>query len=514
MMHRIILRLSLFFYPINAQIRIVAPLEAVDLFGEKNGIIDGSTATFGAPYYGEKVMGKLLYREPTHPDHPHCSKEGFKDHEQLEELFQTKLNITEQSENGIKHKSKRVIVVDRGGCTFVTKVRVAQEFGAGAVIVVDNESSGLTKNQIHQLIMANDGYGELVKIPSVFVSYDEGKLLKEQIIANRNDGGVIAEMAWNVPSNDVVIMDLWMSPDYVEAQQFLIDFKETGEKLINILQFIPHYYMFNLESDFNHNCYSNNFYCSEDPDGPGPITGRNVVEESLRQLCVWEINAKRMGETTLDNVKSTNVFHSKEYWEYVALFAESCHRHSDDDITRFGTKQCSENVMKAVGISVDDVNACIDKDGEVLLKLQLANTAWSSYALRINGWRYSGPIERDLVRKAICSGFVKTPQECIDMEPVDSVDLAFHEANGIPLSTLVLSIVTTLGAVFIFMYFCCSKAISLYTRRCLQEEVCQQVSNQLAEYKALEGEEGLGVQSFGYSHKKFSDVVLPPRTNI
>jgi len=45
-----------FFHRTDAQIRIVAPLDAVDLFGANNGIIDGSTATFGAPYYGEKVV--------------------------------------------------------------------------------------------------------------------------------------------------------------------------------------------------------------------------------------------------------------------------------------------------------------------------------------------------------------------------------------------------------------------------------------------------------------------------
>ena len=32
--------------------------------------------------------------------------------------------------------------------------------------------------------------------------------------------------------------------------------------------------------------------------------------------------------------------------------------------------------------------------------------AWSPRAIRINGWRYSGMLEADLVARAVCSGFI------------------------------------------------------------------------------------------------------------
>lgn len=32
--------------------------------------------------------------------------------------------------------------------------------------------------------------------------------------------------------------------------------------------------------------------------------------------------------------------------------------------------------------------------------------AWSPRAIRINGWRYSGMLEADLVVRAVCSGFI------------------------------------------------------------------------------------------------------------
>merc|ERR1712032_1619986 len=40
------------------------------------------------------------------------------------------------------------------------------------------------------------------------------------------------------------------------------------------------------------------------------------------------------------------------------------------------------------------------------------NSAWSPRALRINGWRYSGILDADLVARAVCSGFINQPEEC------------------------------------------------------------------------------------------------------
>lgn len=38
------------------------------------------------------------------------------------------------------------------------------------------------------------------------------------------------------------------------------------------------------------------------------------------------------------------------------------------------------------------------------LAKQREDTAWSPRALRINGWRYSGTLDPDLVTRAICAG--------------------------------------------------------------------------------------------------------------
>merc|ERR1719359_189623 len=76
--------------------------------------------------------------------------------------------------------------------------------------------------------------------------------------------------------------------------------------------------------------------------------------------------------------------------------------------------------MGSVGIDVDAVKQCVRTTTVDKLRHERENIAWSPRALRINGWRYSGTLDADLVTRAICAGFVKQPDVCAQLvEPVD-----------------------------------------------------------------------------------------------
>lgn len=65
---------------------------------------------------------------------------------------------------------------------------------------------------------------------------------------------------------------------------------------------------------------------NEDPDGGGPITGKDVVMESARQLCIYE-------ETAIpdpDHPKTGDRRRSWKWWEYVTQHLDECPLHSDD----------------------------------------------------------------------------------------------------------------------------------------------------------------------------------------
>lgn len=65
-----------------------------------------------------------------------------------------------------------IAVIDRGTCTFVTKVQNAQDAGAIAVVVINNEPGAP---------FGMGGTSGTITIPSIMISQDDGNLLKDEI---------------------------------------------------------------------------------------------------------------------------------------------------------------------------------------------------------------------------------------------------------------------------------------------------------------------------------------------
>ena len=68
----------------------------------------------------------------------------------------------------------KIALIDRGTCTFVTKVRHAQTAGAIGVIVVNNVAGP-------PIGMADDGAGSDITIPSVMISQADGDVIKAEL---------------------------------------------------------------------------------------------------------------------------------------------------------------------------------------------------------------------------------------------------------------------------------------------------------------------------------------------
>ncbi|HEX8294575.1 MAG TPA: PA domain-containing protein [Pyrinomonadaceae bacterium] len=73
--------------------------------------------------------------------------------------------------------SGRIALVDRGGCTFVAKVKSAQDAGAVGVIVVNNATPG---------VIQMGGGDATINIPSLMVSMTDGGTLKSQLSGGLN----------------------------------------------------------------------------------------------------------------------------------------------------------------------------------------------------------------------------------------------------------------------------------------------------------------------------------------
>lgn len=138
--------------------QVMTPSWLVKQFSPNHGRIMGSTATFGAPFYNERVLGQLVYGESA--KNHHCTKDDY---------FIPPPITEKVGQSGYdKVKLINIVMVRRGSCSFTTKVRVAQDYKeAHAVIIIDREDSDLTSESLANIIVADDGYGGGIHIPSV-----------------------------------------------------------------------------------------------------------------------------------------------------------------------------------------------------------------------------------------------------------------------------------------------------------------------------------------------------------
>ncbi|CAE7880294.1 VSR7 [Symbiodinium sp. KB8] len=154
-------------------VRVVAPRNLKEEFQQTGGRIDGSTATFGAPFYGDSFLGRLVYGDSK--GELHCTDGDY--------------DVPEPSEYTPEGKSYKevslinIVLVERGGCSFVTKVKVARRKHAHAVIIVDKKDSTLTSQDIRNIIVADDGYGSNINIPSVLISRQAAMLCYAEAVS-------------------------------------------------------------------------------------------------------------------------------------------------------------------------------------------------------------------------------------------------------------------------------------------------------------------------------------------
>jgi len=278
-------------------------------------------------------------------------------------------------------------------------------------------------------------------------------------------------------------LDLWMSSASQESQRFLHDFAPKRKALGYNVNFVPHYHVFGMEAtlDSNELCTdASAHYCAEDPDGSGPITGKMVLEEDVRQLCVHELDqdqARQASKTALDS-------YSSKYWEYVQLLMGSCPLDGATPDRRFG-RECSERLMDKVHVNATAVAKCASETTDTKLRIQRENAAWSPRAVRINGWRYTGTIDADLVTRALCTGFVAQPSTCKHLvEPVRpfSVEPIAEDGIGFAWIVVVLLLIAALMVGALVLY---KRSLTQHIHTSLREEVMLEVQAQMDAYKQM-----------------------------
>ena len=214
---------------------------------------DHREALFGNPPYGATIQQQVYYAAST----------------LCESTVDTTGGYPQRSDNS-PWKAPFILMVDRGDCTFVKKVRNAQRAGAAAVLIADDmclcshEACFGDDGQDNELIcedtepiMADDGSGSDITIPSFLLFKEDADPIKQALMKNQN---VRVSMSFSLPNPDSrVEYDMWTTPSDPLSRDILMSFKEAAVALGDEAFFTPHQYICTYEA-FDHKCHC--FVCS------------------------------------------------------------------------------------------------------------------------------------------------------------------------------------------------------------------------------------------------------------
>eukprot|EP00903_Cladosiphon_okamuranus_P010383 g9822.t1 len=404
--------------------------------------------------------------------------------------------------------SPYILMVDRGECTFASKVRRAQHLGAVGVIIADNtclcsdEQNNTCQKQPEisceqvEPIMADDGSGGDIIIPSFLMK----KMDAEKIKSRLEDGLTVqAEMTWSLPApDDRVEWSLWTSAMDTSAAPFKRDFKEVVKTLGKHAQFTPYYVVYNGNSygctgasvqNCGSLCTNKGRYCMTDPDfdTKAGVSGSDVVKESLRQKCVWNLYG---GEDA--PLKDQGI--GEKWWSYVNEFFSSCSVSEQ----RFKDEDCVARAMKAAGVDKSMVDKCMvdsgGTEGDVenkILEAELTEKGKNSIVIVptvfVNNVAERGGISTAAVLSTICAGYADGTQpdvcRCSGQSSYDLIDACMNNRSpggggGMSASSTLFLLVAVVGVMTAAGYV-------HYQRT--QAQMRDQVRGILAEYMPLDG---------------------------
>ncbi|CAM9555071.1 unnamed protein product [Pylaiella littoralis] len=319
-----------------------------------------------------------------------------------------------------------ILMVDRGVCTFASKVRRAQHLGAIGVIIADNtclchdeennkcdRAEDVACEKVEP-IMADDGSGADITIPSFLMKKADAENVKTRLA----DGITVqAEMTWSLPApDDRVEWELWTSAMDTSAAPFKRDFKEVVKTLGKSAQFTPFYVVYNggsygctggRTSNCGQLCTNNGRYCMTDPDfdTQAGVSGGDVVQETLRQKCVWNLYGG-------NNAPFADQGIGEKWWSYVSEFFSRCSVAGN----RFNDEDCVAEAMRAADVDKSAVDACMSASGgtegdnaNTILEEELAEKGKKSIVIVptvfVNNVAERGGISTAAVLSTICAGY-------------------------------------------------------------------------------------------------------------
>jgi hypothetical protein len=406
------------------------------------------------------------------------------------------------------YPSPFLLMMDRGHCTFVQKVRNAQHMGASGVLIADNtcicsDTTCTAANptapcEMTEPIMADDGSGADISIPSFLLYKTDADKIIAEVKENRP---VQAEMAWSLPSpDDRVEYDLWTSPSDGISAEFIRDWKDVAIALGDKAYFTPHMYLHDGEKSGCHApngdnycftlCTNSGRYCATDPDDDltKGISGGDVVRESLRRICIWSHYGAANGI-------------GREWWDYVNEFNQRC---SAADY--FADDACIKDAYKHSKVNGDTVEECMSNSGGT--KQDVVNTKLKTEidlqhqqgvvvipTAYVNTAVIRGAMQPSTVFTAICAGYLAgtAPAKCTQCsacpDPVGCIRTGKCTSESPAYASTDSGVSTHTFATSMLFVVALFSGLGVWQYKRSREEMRDQVRGILAEYMPLEDQD-------------------------
>jgi hypothetical protein len=388
---------------------------------QENGY-DHREALFGSPPYGGSIAQNLYYADS-----------DFCDSTAVDPTTGYPTRPKQEGSDKMEPwPSPFILMIDRGSCSFVQKVRNAQHAGAAGVIIADNlclcgdreclEAADTVVCQNTEPIMADDGSGGDITIPAFLIF--RGDAMKIIDVLKEQDSIVQLEMSWALPHPDAKVgYELWSVPSEIVSRDFQMTWKDIATELGDQAYFTPHQFVYDGERTRCHGaggqnlcynlCTNNGRYCATDPDNDleHGITGADVVREALRRLCVWKKYGKEDGI-------------GRKYWDYINEFNTRCDSNGNRD-DFFANQDCINDAYKHSKVDGKSIETCMDDSGgttadseNIMLKAEInaANQAGVVVlpTMFVNSVALRGALLTPTIFHGICAGFLEgtEPKVC------------------------------------------------------------------------------------------------------
>jgi len=131
--------------------------------------------------------------------------------------------------NNIDEKSRRqgIFLVNRGICTFVKKVRHVQEKEGLMAIIMDDHNE---KVEIDDFIMADDGTGNDIHIPSALMGKQDSEIFRKYFMDHGEHINVTLKIDFNEYTKQrIVNYQLWISSAAHFTTRFIQEFKPIAD---------------------------------------------------------------------------------------------------------------------------------------------------------------------------------------------------------------------------------------------------------------------------------------------